>query len=107
MTQASKLGEPLGQVLHVCPARQNYLKSLLTQIYQSRWPHPFFCVFQLASTSSLLKKTLGQYPAIMTSFLVHNANTAPEVSFEWSHHRIPLVHAHKLLSHLTIRHYLC
>ena len=117
--RASKLGEPLGRVSHVYPARKSSLKSLIDQVLLDKMALLFFCVFQLASTSSLFikkrkkqnkknkKKTLCQYPAILTSCLVNNAYTALEVSFEWSHHRIPLVQAHKLLSHLTIRHYLC
>ena len=114
--RASKLGEPLGRVSHVYPARKSSLKSLIDQALLVKIALLFFCVFQLASTSSLFikkrkkkkkKKTLCQYPAILTSCLVINAYTALEVSFEWSHHRIPFVQAHKLLSHLTIRHYLC
>ena len=111
--RASKLGEPLGRVSHVYPARKSSLKSLIDQALLVKMALLSFCVFQLAPTSSLFikkrkkKKTLCQYPAILTSCLVNNAYTALEVSFEWSHHRIPLVQAHKLLSHLTIRHYLC
>ena len=115
--RASKLGEPLGRVSHVYPARKSSLKSLIDQALLVKMALLFFCVFQLASTSSLFikkrkkkkkkKKKLTQNPANLTSCLVNNAYTALEVSFEWSHHRIPLVQAHKLLSHLTIRHYLC
>ena len=117
--RASKLGEPLGRVSHVYPARKSSLKSLIDQVLLDKMALLFFLRFSIGldfvsvhqkakkKKKKKKKKTLCQYPAILTSCLVNNAYTALEVSFEWSHHRIPLVQAHKLLSHLTIRHYLC
>ena len=101
------------------PLEKVLSNPLLTKLYQSRWPYSFFAFFnwprlrlcssksEKKKTKKNKKKTLCQYPAILTSCLVNNAYTALEVLFEWSHHRIPFVQAHKLLSHLTIRHYLC
>ena len=54
--RASKLGEPLGRVSHVYPARKSSLKSLIDQALLVKMALLFFCVFQLASTSSLFIK---------------------------------------------------
>ena len=54
--RASKLGEPLGRVSHVYPARKSSLKSLIDQALLVKMALLFFCVSQLASTSSLFIK---------------------------------------------------
>ena len=54
--RGSKLGEPLGRVSHVYPARKSSLKSLIDQALLVKMALLFFCVFQLASTSSLFIK---------------------------------------------------